>query len=216
MINLNEIKQKKDKLEQTKEELKGQFVGLDDIIDKIFDNIEVWYIMPELLSRPVIINLWGMTGVGKTDLIRKIVHKLDFSENFVEIQMNTDNSSKSYHNPTVESCFVDAEINNNEQAILLLDEIQRFRSIDEDGKLLQSSQYEDVWMLLSDGRFTDDNMYKKDLFEMLWEEIVSTDRKSDVVEGDVPVTGDKDDTNRKYKMSVWSAKRFKDKLDLKQ
>ena len=40
----------------------------------------VCYAMPQVLSRPVIVNLWGMTRVGKTDLIRRLVKALDIQD----------------------------------------------------------------------------------------------------------------------------------------
>ena len=52
-------------LEQVKTQLKQEFFGLDTIIDKVIDSMSAWYIFPELITRPVIINLWGLTGVGK-------------------------------------------------------------------------------------------------------------------------------------------------------
>ena len=69
-------------------ELKQELYGIDNIIDRVIKSISGWYIAPEIVTRPVIINLWGMTGVGKTDLVRKLVQKLDFQQRFVEIQMD--------------------------------------------------------------------------------------------------------------------------------
>ena len=60
---------KRKNLETAKENLKKHFVGLDNIIDKIIEKLTAWYLFPEILTRPLVINLWGMTGVGKTDLI---------------------------------------------------------------------------------------------------------------------------------------------------
>jgi ATP-dependent Clp protease ATP-binding subunit ClpA len=70
---LKRIKSRRKALQKIAKELKGDFVGLDEIIDEIIRNIEVWYVMPEVITRPVIVNLWGMTGVGKTDLVRRLV-----------------------------------------------------------------------------------------------------------------------------------------------
>ena len=70
---------KLEKLQQTKDKLKSEFVGLDKIIDRIIDSITPWYITPEILERPTVVSLWGLTGTGKTSLIRKLVKYLDIS-----------------------------------------------------------------------------------------------------------------------------------------
>ncbi len=84
-INLEEINTKKLRLENIKIELKREFIGIDYIIEELVDYIQIWYLMPEILTRPIIVNLWGMTGVGKTDLIRKLVSKLEYQDRFVEV-----------------------------------------------------------------------------------------------------------------------------------
>lgn len=71
---------KVEKLQQTKEKLKSEFVGLDEIIDKVIDSITPWYLTPEVLERPVVVSLWGLTGTGKTSLVRKLVNYLDLLE----------------------------------------------------------------------------------------------------------------------------------------
>jgi len=149
MLSKSYIEEKSSKLAKVKKNLKAKFIGLDEIIDRIIDSIQVWFITPELLLNPVIINLWGMTGVGKTDLVRKLVKELNFEDKFVEIQLNNDQKEKSIQEELIQS-----NILYEEQAILLLDEIQRFRSIDEEGKAKSNSNYSDIWELLSDGSFS--------------------------------------------------------------
>ena len=84
-INFKLIEQRKETLEKTRLELKAHFVGIDEIIDELLDYIQIWYLMPEILNRPIIINLWGMTGVGKTDLIRRLVKALDYQHIFSQV-----------------------------------------------------------------------------------------------------------------------------------
>ena len=68
---------KLEKLQQTKDKLKSEFVGIDKIIDRVIDSITPWYITPEVLERPTVVSLWGLTGTGKTSLIRKLIKYLD-------------------------------------------------------------------------------------------------------------------------------------------
>jgi hypothetical protein len=148
-INLEEINTKKQRLENVKIELKREFIGIDYIIDALVDYIQIWYLMPEILTRPIIVNLWGMTGVGKTDLIRKLVSKLEYQDRFVEVELS---NGESTWNSSVSSILETNGINNAKPAIVLFDEIQRFYTIDSEGKPLLNTRFQDFWELLSDGK----------------------------------------------------------------
>ena len=59
-------------LEAARKQLKPEFVGIDDVIDRIMDLTSTWYLLPELQKRPLIINLWGLTGTGKTSVVKRL------------------------------------------------------------------------------------------------------------------------------------------------
>ena len=116
------------------------------------DSIAVWYLMPEVLSRPVIVNLWGMTGVGKTDLVRRLVSILDIQEHFVEIEMSNGDTT-TWHS-SVASRLSDSGALSGEPTLLLFDEIQRFNTLNPDGSPVTNTKFSDFWELLSDGRLS--------------------------------------------------------------
>jgi cell division protease FtsH len=151
-IDKAEIKAKKAKLEACGEFLKQEFIGIDAIIDDVLDYLQVWYLMPDILTRPVIINLWGMTGVGKTDLVRKMVKFLEFQDRFTEVELS--NSEKSGWINTVTQILSKNGLHDEKPAIVLFDEIQRFNTLDPEGNPLQQTKYTDFWELLSDGRLS--------------------------------------------------------------
>lgn len=164
-ISIKEIKKKQKILKNAGNELKKHFVGIDNIIDRIIKDIETWYIMPQLLSRPPIVCLWGLTGVGKTDLIRKLAKLLNMQDRFKETILST-NSRASYG--SVASYLRGSGINTKCQNILLFDEIQNFRSLDQQGVELNNYAFQDFWTLLSDGKLP----YQTDMSEMqrlLWD-----------------------------------------------
>lgn len=223
---IKRITERKDKLEFIKKELKKKFIGIDGVIDKIVDNISLWYLMPEIQFRPLIVSLWGITGVGKTDLVRTLVKLLEYTDKFIEVQMDIKND----YSRDIEQYLENSGVDTNEPAILLLDEIQRFRTIDETGATIENKSFNDIWMLLSDGKFQNDSQRKRAIMEMMLDEMYWLDRKDDdeedVSKGQVnevlKTSNDspspekkKKPKNHKFKTSFWAANRFKKMLNLK-
>lgn len=107
-MDIKLVEERKSKLAEVSKILKSKFVGIDNVIDRIIDNISLWYIMPELQLRPPIMALWGITGIGKTDLIRTLVKHLDFNDKFIEIQM--DDIDRHYNNTYNEQTEINAHL----------------------------------------------------------------------------------------------------------
>ncbi|WP_310427116.1 hypothetical protein [Chamaesiphon sp. VAR_48_metabat_135_sub] len=151
-VDFQQIEARKQILETTRIELKTHFVGIDETIDDLLNYIQIWYLMPEILSRPIIVNLWGMTGVGKTDLVRRLVKCLNFQDRFVEIELS--HTEGSSWDSSVGSALNRNGISDGKPAMVLFDEIQRFNTINPDGSPVQSSKFTDFWELLSDGKLS--------------------------------------------------------------
>lgn len=202
------IEEKKEKLNYISKKLKTQFFGIDQCIDKIISSIESWYCMPDILTRPTIICLWGLTGTGKTDLVRNISSLLDMSDNFVEVQM-TNKGKSNVGQTTLKGVLDHSNISYEHPGILLLDEIQRFRTI-ENEKEIHDSNFQDVWMLLSDGSFGQSNNIKNFVLDQIYEDLYWQDYYK--------TTGNEDEDEgskqRKYKRSIWSARTLKRELQL--
>ena len=162
---IEQVTQRKAQLAKTAIELKQHFVGIDPQIDSIIDNITTWYIMPELMTRPVTICLFGPTGVGKTDLVRRLVKSIQFQDKYCEVEMA--NKNDEWKRSIASIINSTAQIESGKPAILLLDEIQNFRTKDEQGNEIQDCEMKDVWALLSDGKLA----FRADLdnlLSMLW------------------------------------------------
>jgi len=218
---IKDIKKKRLILEEAKRNVKSFFIGLDEIIDKVFASFEIWYFIPELLERPIIINLWGMTGTGKTDLVRRIVQELSFEEKYLEIQLS---SSDRGYPEKIQDRMQYSGISSKEPGILLLDEMQRFRTLDEEGAMLNSEKYDDIWMLLSDGKFSDAMREREKLINLLLEYEYSFDyeeEQEDAIE-EKPNKKSKRKAKKepkpikKYKTSLWKAESIKRKLELSE
>ncbi len=150
LLDSDLVEERRTRLETARVALKSHFVGIDPIVDELCDAVLVWYVAPQLLSRPVIVNLWGMTGVGKTDLVRRLVTYLDIIDHFVEIEL-TNADSTTWHT-SVASRLAESGALQGQPTLLLFDEIQRFNTLDHEGNPVVNTKFSDFWELLSDGR----------------------------------------------------------------
>ena len=219
-INLEEINTKKQRLEIIKVELKREFIGIDYIIEELVDYIQIWYLMPEILTRPIIVNLWGMTGVGKTDLIRKLVSKLDYQDRFVEVELS---NGESTWNSSVSSILETNGINNAKPAIVLFDEIQRFYTIDSEGKPLLNTRFQDFWELLSDGKLAKRDAKESidDYLQRYLYAAMQRQKRRQKLKDSPPMPPDSMNSNgisedEEATVGVWEAQSLKKIFDLKE
>ncbi|MGL4575652.1 MAG: AAA family ATPase [Burkholderiaceae bacterium] len=141
------------RLAQVATELKQELHGIDAAIDQVIEAIRAWYVMPHLIGRPVIVCLWGLTGTGKTQLTRSLARKLGFYDRFVEVQMDGFASGSSWRSESsISAMLSESGVVEGEPGILVLDEFQRFRTIDKQKQDVAVKRYQDVWQLLSDGK----------------------------------------------------------------
>jgi cell division protease FtsH len=143
-----EILKKKEKLEELKIKLKDDFVGIDNIIDDVVSSISPFYLFPESIKRPIVVNLWGMTGTGKTSLIESVVEFLKQKHCFVKFDVgeycDSDDKLKK------ELATKIKKVNGN-RSILLFDEFQLGRTIDETGKEIDRNSLRPIWELIDSG-----------------------------------------------------------------
>lgn len=149
-VDTKQIKVKLAKLEEVKAKLKKDFVGIDRQIDQIVESLKVWYIFPETLSKPLIINLWGITGTFKTSVIRRLVTLLDVST-FKEID------SRKLPSDTLRNIIgVGRHIDDPSLVlpeVFLLDEFQNVRTISNRGDDTEAAnELYELFSWLSDGK----------------------------------------------------------------
>ncbi len=146
--------QRQQVLAHTAQILKTELFGLDALIDRVIDSVRAWYLLPELIERPVIVCLWGLTGTGKTQLVRRLVQLLGFYDRFVEVQMDGFSHGAGSAKDSIAAMLAKSSIAEDAPGVLLLDEFQRYRTIDRKGDDIAVKRYQDVWALLSDGRLS--------------------------------------------------------------
>ena len=205
-----ELSERTRHLQTVAEALKAELFGIDDIIDRVIDSLRAWYVLPQLISRPVVICLWGLTGTGKTQLVRRLAQHLGFYDRFIEVQMDGFSHGSGYHSRgSISAMLAESGIAESTPGILVLDEFQRFRTVDGNGNEAKVERYQDVWALLSDGRLPP-------ALSMLGEIESSLAQAEYVQDRDGPADRKKDDKKRKLHLSPWEAREVKRCLKLSE
>lgn len=142
-------------LENAKRILKTEFIGIDSIIDEIVENIKSWYILSELQDRPVIINLWGLTGTGKTSLVLRLMELIAFSERTFRFDLGDKNREYSIRNTLIKI----AKGKDNSPIAIVLDEFQYAKTVSTNNfdRVDLEDENRIVWDILDSGTvsFTD-------------------------------------------------------------
>lgn len=133
-----------EKYENVFEQVKKEFFGIDKQIEMILKSIETWDYTREYIKRPIIFNVIGMTGVGKTAVINRILELLDLEEKKVYFKFNNKTTD------VVESL----RNNNMSDSIFMFDEFQYLRTINEESDEIRDDDrkgFNIVWDLLDSG-----------------------------------------------------------------
>lgn len=137
------------RMTNVRESLKSRFFGIDNEIDDICEMVEPWSKVPECYIRPLIINLWGPTGIGKTSLVRMLAKEMNIPLIEIDLGAFTSNSDSREFS---KKFWEDYWEMNKKPCIILIDEVHIARTIDEGGAEVDRNNIRGFWSLLSDGK----------------------------------------------------------------
>ena len=155
--------EKIEKLNSVLETIKSEFIGLDDIIDEIGKSILPWYVTPEVIKRPVIVSLWGMTGTGKTSVVNRLIELLDLGNKSISFDCGAESTDgKTAYNSNFADKLSDIFNGDSDESqvcndnltsdlVFILDEFQHARTLDEAGCEVSKSNFRPVWELIDSG-----------------------------------------------------------------
>lgn len=129
-VDKKELDEKNKLVNDAITQLKKEFVGIDEQIDSIMSNVRVWFLYPQLQSSPCVVNIFGMTGCGKTSLIRRISQLLNIEKNLVYFNFCAINEQSSWE---VEQDIEEQLDNDCSNRMFVYDEFQYAATIDGNG-----------------------------------------------------------------------------------
>ncbi len=126
MLELKEeFTEKRAILENARTVLKTEFIGIDRIIDEVIDNVSSWFILSDIQEKPIVINLWGLTGVGKTSLVTRLIELMNFKNKFFRFDLGEKTGTFSFRQSLSELCAN----SDSSPIIIALDEFQHSRTV---------------------------------------------------------------------------------------
>lgn len=148
-VNIDEIKKKNEVIDNAVITLKKEFVGIDKQIDEIMDNVRTWYLFPQLQIRPLVVAIWGMSGCGKTSLVKRISQLLDIEEDLVYFNFASISESSSWE---IEQQIEDELSNEKSNRMFVYDEFQYAATLNGHGEEKDSKTgLKPFWELLDSG-----------------------------------------------------------------
>ncbi|MBX3021862.1 MAG: hypothetical protein KF799_09320 [Bdellovibrionales bacterium] len=134
--------------------LKAEFAGLDEQIDQILTLVRPWYVLPQAQRRPTVISLWGMTGVGKSSFVRRMVECLDCMSSFAYLDLGKASEGAASRLSGDSSLPSSMNRLSGQPCVLFFDEMHTVRTVDEGGHDIDRPQLCDFWSLIDSGLIT--------------------------------------------------------------
>lgn len=144
-----EIRRKKQLLKDAEIVLKKEFIGIDNVIEQTLFNMRPWYLYPELQEKPLVISLVGLTGTGKTSLVKRLVQLLDIENDMVYFNFAEINDMKPWE---VEDTIDEQLSNERSNRVFVYDEFQYAATLDASGGEKDNrSGLKPFWELMDSG-----------------------------------------------------------------
>lgn len=149
IINIEEVKKKNEIVDNAIKVLKTEFIGIDKQIEEVMNNVRTWYLYPSLQTRPLVIAIWGLSGTGKTMLVKRISQLLNVEEDFVYWNFASINESSSWE---IEDQIEEQLSNERSNRMFVYDEFQYAATLDMKGEEKDNkSGLKPFWELLDSG-----------------------------------------------------------------
>jgi cell division protease FtsH len=138
------------KIENVKQLLKQKFVGLDKFIDNVIEQIIPWYVFQVKTETPVVINIWGITGTGKSEFVKTLCELLEIRKIVLDSQTFLNTSNTKY-------CQI---IEKEKNSAIVIEEFHRIKTIREKDETVMNDDRFKLWEILSGTLNVENKFYR--------------------------------------------------------
>ncbi len=135
-------------LKQARETIRSTHFGIDTEVDRLMQAVTPWYLLNSTQQRPRVIGLWGMTGTGKSSLVRALVNALGMGERTFWLDAGESRKSDWLEDHLK---LMDA-YHSGQEVIMVIDEFQRARTVRGGDDAYESTELRRLWEFMDSGR----------------------------------------------------------------
>jgi hypothetical protein len=133
--------------------------GIDAVIDHLVDLVRPWLLFAPAQTRPRVVGLWGMTGTGKSSLVRALVRHLGLDDRTFWLD-----AGEIDRHGQIDEVLEQAHLcHNGSPFVLVIDEFQHARTLKGGMPCHESVQLRRLWELIDSGHAM---VQRMDVFQM--------------------------------------------------
>ncbi|MBV6404594.1 MAG: hypothetical protein IT228_01520 [Flavobacteriales bacterium] len=135
-------------LKQARETIRSSHFGIDTEVDRLMQAVTTWYLLNSTQQRPRVVGLWGMTGTGKSSLVRALVDALGLGDRTFWL----DAGESHLHNWLDRHLELIMDHHDGGETVVVIDEFQRARTVKGGDDLGESVELRRLWEFMDSGR----------------------------------------------------------------